>query len=141
MYYTTKITPLCVSHQTPGVGIYAVGGVDELQAGFGFQGELLVVVEPAVLRSREALILQASQLGGGSNCDGLWHAAPRHHRFDCTDRQYVAVEGFPLLKTVQETFNLLDRMGELALLLLSCFNGPFQPWVIQFSTPFVTFSF
>lgn len=60
MHYTTKITALFVSHQPSGVGVYAVGGVDELQAGFGFQGELLVVVEPAVLRSGEALILQAS---------------------------------------------------------------------------------
>lgn len=84
MCYVIKTTPLCVPHQPSGVGVYAVGGVDELQAGFGFQGELLVVVEPAVLRSGEALVLQASQLGGGSNCDGLWHAAPRHHRFDCT---------------------------------------------------------
>lgn len=58
-----------------------------------------------------------------------------------TDRQYMDIEGFPLLKTVRETFNLLDRMGEFALLLLSCFNSPFQPWVVQFSTRCITFSF
>lgn len=142
MYYTTKITPLCVSHQPPGVGVYAVGGVDELQAGFGFQGELLVVVEPAVLRSGEALVLQASQLGGGSNRDGLWHAAPRHHRFDCaqTDSTWT-LKAFLSLKLSRGTFNLLDRVGEFAPLVASCFNGPFQPWVVQFSTGCVTFSF
>lgn len=79
-----KITPLCVSHQSSGVRVYAVGRVDELQAGFGLQGQLLVVVEPAVLWRWESLVLQASQLGGRSNCDGLWNTAPRHYRFDCT---------------------------------------------------------
>lgn len=70
-------------------------------------------MEPAVLRSGEALILQAPQLGGGSNRDGLWHAAPRHHRFDCTQtRPHVDAEGFPLFKAVRGTFNSLDGMGK-----------------------------
>lgn len=82
--YTIKIIPLCVSHQSSSVRVDAVGRVGELQAGFGVQGQLLVVVEPAVLWSWESLVLQASQLGGRANCDGLWNAAPRHDRFDCT---------------------------------------------------------
>lgn len=79
-----KNIPLNVSHQSSGVRVYAVGGVDELQADFGVQGQLLIVVEPAVLWRWESLVLQASQLGGRSNCDGLWNAAPGHYRFDCT---------------------------------------------------------
>lgn len=78
---------LCQSHQASGVGVDAVGGVDELRAGFGVLRKLLVVVEPAVLGSREALVLQASQLRGRSNGDRLGDATPRNHRFHCTQTQ------------------------------------------------------
>lgn len=43
--------------QPPRVGVDAVGGVDELGTGFGVLRKLLVVVEPAVLGGREALVL------------------------------------------------------------------------------------
>lgn len=74
----------CQSHQASSVGVDAVGGVDELGAGFGVLRKLLVVVEPTVLGGREALVLQASQLRRRSHSDGLGDAAPRHYRFHCT---------------------------------------------------------
>lgn len=74
----------CRSHQAPCVGVDAVGGVDELGTGFGVLRKLLVVVEPAVLGGREALVLQAPQLRRRSHRDGLGDAAPRYHRFHCT---------------------------------------------------------
>ena len=52
-----------LSHQASSVRVDAVGSVDQLWAVFGVLRKLLVVVEPAVLRSREALVLQTSQLG------------------------------------------------------------------------------
>lgn len=81
--YQARLCP-CLPYQASSVGVDAVGRVDQLWADFGVLRKLLVVVEPAVLRSREALVLQTSQLGRRSNCDRLWHAAPWYDRFHCT---------------------------------------------------------
>lgn len=79
-------TLLCLvrSHQASSVGVDAVGGVDQLGARFGVLRKLLVVVEPAVLGCREALVLQASQLRRRPHSHGLGDAAPRDYRFHCT---------------------------------------------------------
>lgn len=50
----------CVSYQSSSVGVDAIWGVDQLRADFGVLRKLLIVVEPAVLGSREALVLQTS---------------------------------------------------------------------------------
>lgn len=86
-----QISCPCQSHQASGVGVDAVRGVDELRASFGVLRKLLVVVEPAVLGSREALVLQASQLRGRSNGDRLGDATPRNYRFHCTQTQRPTV--------------------------------------------------
>lgn len=48
------------SYQASSVRIYAVGGVGKLRAVFVVLRKFLVVVEPAVLGCREALVLQTS---------------------------------------------------------------------------------
>lgn len=75
---------ICISHQAASVWIDGVGEIDKSGAVFGILRKLFVVVEPAVLRSREAFVLQASQLRRRSYSYSLWHAAPWHDRFHWT---------------------------------------------------------
>lgn len=82
-HYETRLRPH-LTYQASSVGVDGVRGVDKLQAVFGVFRELVVVVEPAVQRSREALVLQTPQLGRRSYCDRLWDAAARYYRFHCT---------------------------------------------------------
>lgn len=71
--------------QASGVCVYAVRRVDEPGTGFGVMWQLFVIVEPAVQRRGEALILQTAQLSGCPNCDCLRHTAAGNYGLQGTD--------------------------------------------------------
>lgn len=97
--------------QASSIWVYAVGGVDEPGTRFGVMWQLFVIVEPAVLRCREALILQTAQLSGCPDSDCLGHTAAGNygfHSYSQTDQDLIKV---PLVINSRHLAAVLSRVG------------------------------
>lgn len=77
------------TNQSSCVCVECVWGVGELEAGLRVIWDLLVVLEPLVLRLREALVLHTTELSWLPKRHRFWDAAFWHHRLYCGDTEHM----------------------------------------------------